>query len=1390
MRKLDLVFLAGMLASIVAASGVTYLVHRAQVRRYSAVLLDRAQRAEELRDLPGAISWLRRYLALNRKDGKTWQWYARLRDQLEPEGPRRVDVFLLHEEALLYSPGDPKLLRRCVDLALEIGRPDRAQRHIGVLLEQASKRSEMGPEVAELKELSGRCNLQQSRFEKAAKDFDDAVAADPTRVTSYFERARLCRYHQLGDATDADDYIERMVKNNPNLGGAYLGRFLYNSEYHAPGDPKDLYQALELSPDDPEILITAASDAEQKSDVAAARAFLERGLRVDPGNAAAAAALASVHVREGAPDRAEVILRQAYQAKASVGLAFKLAETLILQDKIEGEDQASAYMGILRSRGLEDTYVPYLEARIEVQHRNWAAAVRKIQAAWSGLKAEPQIFAQLCLMLAECYGHLGLDEERLAALRQAIEGGIESARVALAQALTESGQPDQALSILFPLADRQPAVQLDIARLMIEMTLRQPANRRDWSAVEQRLLDASKAVPEQTEALTLLRADLLAARGQHAEARTLLVKAQTANSRGLRYRVALARLADVERKGNEAIEILDKAEGDLGPSLDIALARLAHWLERGGIEAKAAVARLAESWKQVPAAERPRLLDQLARAEIQLGEPARARDLWRELLALEAGNIRVLTGLFDLALQAKDKTDTRDLLNRIREIEGDSGATWRFLKATSLIGEARQGRINAQAEATTLAAEIAEQRQNWWGASLLNAQIAELRNQPEQALSGYREAVRLGNAEPVVIRRLLTLLSQRGRYDEIERLAQVLRDRRTAPQELAIVDAVRAMRSADFTQALALARQIAPENSSNFADHLALGFFYSKARQTLEAGKHFRRAVELAPAVPSTWVAYVQHLVQAKQADEAKAAVEAARKALPAGRSGLTLAECALVIGDTVQAETLLQSALNENPGDPLTLQTVAGFYVALGRIEEAGKTLDSLLSLEGNAAPDIRAWAIRTRASLLTRTRRRADCDQALHLVEENLAVKPDSVEDLRLKASILALRPRQRHEAIRILEPLSGANQLPPNEQFVLAQLYLDEGQGERYQGEMLRIIHSDAKNPQHLAHFVNYLIGGGQLDVAERWLADLKQIDPQGLATLELEARMLSVRKREPELLSLLQTRGRQAPDQVRLVADLLSRYGFDREAETAYRAFIAREPKQLERSLVLALFLAKQDRVVEALELLKTAWRSCRPDQVAAVALELYDAPSASEAQRRQVEAWAGEAVRMRPNAVVLASKLGAIWLRKGQFKDAEELFRRLLISAPDNADVLNNLAWLLALRDQNKIQEALALIERAIDAHGPTPPLVDTRAVVLIKAGQLERAVQDLVKVRSSNPTRPSYALHLAWAYRAKGQTDEARACLNEAEKLGLKSRALDPLELAVFLRLRHELFPG
>jgi cellulose synthase operon protein C len=1403
MRQLNLVFLAMLLTAVVLLGGGVHLVHGLQVRRNAPALLDRARRAEAGKDLEKAEQSLREYLNLRREDGLAWEWYARLTEQRDPDHRGLERVFLVHEEALRYNRGDRKLERRCADLALELQRYKDAQRHLTNLLENGQPGI---AERAELEDLLGQCDQGLARYEGAEKWFRQAIEHDPRRVACY-DRLAWLRRSELRRNEAADGTIREMIAKNPEAGLAYTNRWRYARRFAPPADANDIQKALELAPSDLEVLFIAAVASEEKRDAAAARGYYEKGLQLDPKNAAFAQNLSRLETREGHLDRAEAVLRQAFQAHPLVGLAFVLAETLINQGKIDGKDEARVYIALLQNAGLGDTLGRFLEAEVLFQQKKWAEAIFRIGLARSVLASDPQLTGQLNLMLAECYSRTGDEEQRLDALRQAAEGdrGPESARIELVQALARSGKLEQAVTILLPIADRRPEWRLDLVRLLLQRAIRQPRDQRNWPEVEQYLREAEKALPQSVEPLTLLRLDLLAAQGRMDDARTLLAAALAKDPKNLGYRLTLARLTQRQRQDqglregkapsepikSPALQIIDQAEKDLGPSLDIQLARLDYWGMEGDDAARAAVAKLAETRERILAADRPAFLDRLNLVETRLGALDLARQHGRELAALQPEDLGVQLRLFDLAVAAGDQADAAHLVDEIHTVEGDQGTSWRFAAAVLLIDKVRRGAPEHLDEARRLASEIAHRRPRWSSAFALNAELAELAGSTDQAISAYLRAVELGNVQPSLVRRLVVLLHERERFEEVDRMAQLLRDQGAALDEITIVKALDAIRKRDFDRGIALARQVFLASSPTSGDHLNLGRIYAAAGRNDEAGQEFRRAVELGRGVPDNWMAYVQHLAQAKQLDQARAVVEAARQALPADGATLTLARCALLLGDVEQAEALIGKALNEEgkAEDLTALRLAATVSVSRNRPDQVEKYLDRLDRAAGATAAD-KAWANRTRTAVLLSKGRPAGLDRALALIDQNLAHAPDSVEDQALKATILALRPGRQGEAIAILERLAGANRLGVNERFLLAQLYLGQRAEQKYQDQMRKLLDLKPRNPQHLVHLVTHEIDRNQLDQADRWLAELKQADPRGLPALELAARLLDLRKRRPELLALLEAHGRDVPDQIGAVADLLNRYGFAKEAEAAHKAFAVRDPSQSERSLALAQFLGGQDRVPEAMEILKKAWSTCRPDQVAIAALPLYDAPSVGEAEKRQIEAWVSTAVQKRPDAILLASKLGLIEIRQGRFDQAEALFRRVLAGNPDHTDALNNLAWLLALRDQGKAPEALELINHAIDVRGAIPTLVDTRAVVLIRAGQLDQAVDELSSARASNARNPSFALHLAWAYHARGQSDRARAQLREAEKLGLRAGRLDPLELAIFQRLRKELSLG
>ena len=130
--------------------------------------------------------------------------------------------------------------------------------------------------------------------------------------------------------------------------------------------------------------------------------------------------------------------------------------------------------------------------------------------------------------------------------------------------------------------------------------------------------------------------------------------------------------------------------------------------------------------------------------------------------------------------------------------------------------------------------------------------------------------------------------------------------------------------------------------------------------------------------------------------------------------------------------------------------------------------------------------------------------------------------------------------------------------------------------------------------------------------------------------------------------------------------------------------------------------------------------------------------------------------------------------------------RFWAASPNNLEALNNLAWLLAFQ-AGKEQEALELIDRAIEIAGSDPTLLDTRAVVYIQLGKPDPALESLRDALAIDPQKAVAYFHLARAYQLADNQGEARKALRRAEELGFKPETIDPLEQAVVAKLRQEL---
>jgi tetratricopeptide (TPR) repeat protein len=322
---------------------------------------------------------------------------------------------------------------------------------------------------------------------------------------------------------------------------------------------------------------------------------------------------------------------------------------------------------------------------------------------------------------------------------------------------------------------------------------------------------------------------------------------------------------------------------------------------------------------------------------------------------------------------------------------------------------------------------------------------------------------------------------------------------------------------------------------------------------------------------------------------------------------------------------------------------------------------------------------------------------------------------------------------------------------------------------------------------------LLRDKDLEGAKVWLNKLERVSPEDPATTELKARVLHASHEDAKAIALLEKYSQAKDARIDFVARLLEEIGKDakeeidrkRADETAEKTYwrLAADTTTPENALALAEYLGRRGRTDDALAVWEQARDKCRLERASLSAVAILYAGKAKGEPCQRVTRWIESEIQKNPQSNVLNMLLerqGAIYNLEGRYRDAELVYRKIVEHDPRNAVCINNLAWLIVWNHREA--EALELINRAITLIGREPTLLDTRGVVYLALGQTNLALNDLQEAVTEKPT-PAVIFHLARAYLALQNRDQARAELRRAEKAGLQAASLHSLEQETYQKV-------
>ena len=1436
MKKLNIKFAAMLLLGVIVVPAIVFVLWQFQVNRNASNLLGRANTFRDEGNFREAIRLQERYLAYRPRD--TDQLCKVALDYLQliekDKEIDRLDISRAYgrcEEALRQVPDHHELRKQTADFMMEVRRYGDAIEHLELMRDTMGDDFDVDSVVklSRCKYLKGDLGAAKREVEKLlgfdplTNSFDEEKAKATDNVTAYLVLAALLR--DDFDTDLAEQVINHAVEVNPGNYEALLQRAKSILRYSTADDriekaKADIQQALELNPDDEQVILTAAQIAIADEDLETAETHLDRGVQEFPESVAIFTARSDLARLQKNPEEALNWLLQGLETNPeSPILTLKKCEMELSEKDVEAAEES---LVLLRSLGARTDWVNYLEVRLLMIEEKWRKAARKMEQIMSSLLAKnPQLTSQVHMSLAQCYERLEAWDLAISATESIPEDSPLKLAAVLIQARSfkAKGQVGQAIENYRTIYDSQMeageevnvAISFSLFSLLVASQVVLPEEEQDWTESKEILKHIATNENVEEPRKWAAYAELLSAQKKDEEALALVRKHRKNSPDDETLRFFERQLA--EKLGETVADFDEKFDS---PRQRLLLA--AKIVRQGGDGVKEALVAQEEGIETWAVENQIQLKYGLVSLHRGLNLPGgHVRRLLLEIAEVDPEDMKCRTQLFTLGLIIGNEEQMGAALRMIEELEGAESNEWKLAQAQWLTWSFSNAGEDEEVlqEARNLMRDVQENRPNWPDLLRLQAQVSILLEDRDSAEDYMKRILDSGHNDPKIIETLAELYLETNRPEAArEMITRLPKEARSKLADQKLIDLK--------TEQVSIAdiEKVVSSDSGNAADLLWKGTALSRHRHLQAATGAFRQVTELKPRSPEGWIALVENLFKVGQYQAAEDAMRAAQINLSETYVHLTLARCHELAASLdrpratkqslhiARAEQFYLQALENAPEDRSLMQKSAAFYVSVKRRASALQQMDQLLEGVEPYDPDadhFTTWARRSKAQVLAATGSFQDYLAAVDEIRKNVPrgarLSPD---DLRILAQITLTRSDSlsHKKVIQDFEGLREERKLLDNEQVLLANLYQRVGRHDDSEKVLYDLLAANPGNSQVVSMLIEMLIKQKKVGQAQGLLRKLPANSPQQIRVSSLVmAENGEGDKAEKQLLRLLPnpiSRLPQEQNELLLnISILLEEIRQFPAAEKILREYVRRVPR---RRLLLASFFGRQEglkKLDQALNLCeqglnKGVFRLGAVTEVTVSALRVHLEELNNHEDREQyfskINAWFQQGSEQLSDSHTMVLQLAEFETMRGNGDRVVRLYRDFL-RRPDllplhRAIVQNNLAYVLAL--EKKGEESLELVEEAIQHLGPTSSLLDTRAMAKIAVGRYPDARNDLNRAIDEGETA-AFRFHMAYVQSLDRNPDEAENELRQAIELGLKPHLLHPVEQEIYQRLIQDL---
>jgi tetratricopeptide (TPR) repeat protein len=402
-------------------------------------------------------------------------------------------------------------------------------------------------------------------------------------------------------------------------------------------------------------------------------------------------------------------------------------------------------------------------------------------------------------------------------------------------------------------------------------------------------------------------------------------------------------------------------------------------------------------------------------------------------------------------------------------------------------------------------------------------------------------------------------------------------------------------------------------------------------------------------------------------------------------------------------------------------------------RLEARGDVAGALAALERAAAADPKSAEIRGEIAALELRRNRQNEAEKAALAA--LALDKANPSANRVLGLVFAARSEEGNgrgralelarEAIPYLErAVTGSATADITLQFTLGRLYLRTGAAEKAVESFGRVVNQNPGSAQARVSLAQAFAAAGDMNSAIETLEEIVAEEPRVAAPL----------------------------------AQYLEQAGRLKEASEAYTRALEANPTSRELKFRRIAMLFNLKDYANAAMYAADAQQQ-HPDDLRFVQLRAR-ALFETGARTRALELLEA-ALQSHPGDSDTQFALVGLYRDADREADAERTLRQMLEAQPRNAETLNYLGYLLAERGQ-KLEEAIDLIERALDLDPGNPSYLDSLGWAHFKGGNIEEAEKSLVPAAQKLPKNSVIQDHLGDVLSRRGRLGDAIAAWNRA----------------------------